>query len=75
MDAVIKHKEKLNAIYRKNLSAAIQLPTPYQHWRFNIIVPNKEDNLKALFDADSLLADTIIRKQMDATLRQIFIRI
>lgn len=51
MDAVIKHKEKLNAIYRKNLPAAIQLPAPYQHWRFNIIVPNKEDVLNALFDA------------------------
>lgn len=51
MDAVIKHKEKLNAIYRKNLPASIQLPAPYQHWRFNIIVPNKEEILKALFDA------------------------
>jgi len=51
MDAVIKHKEKLNAIYRKNLPANIQLPAPYQHWRFNIIVPNKEDILKAIFDA------------------------
>ena len=51
MDAVIMHKEKLNAIYRKNLPAAIQLPAPYQHWRFNIIVPNKEDVLNALFDA------------------------
>lgn len=51
MDAVIKHKEKLNAIYRKNLPAAIQLPAPYQHWRFNIIVPNKEEILNALFDA------------------------
>lgn len=51
MDAVIKHKEKLNAIYRKNLPAAIQLPAPYQHWRFNIIVPNKEEILRALFEA------------------------
>lgn len=51
MDAVIKHKEKLNAIYRKNLPAAIQLPAPYQHWRFHIIVPNKEDILNAIFDA------------------------
>ena len=51
MDAVIKHKEKLNAIYRKNLPAAIQLPASYQHWRFNIIVPNKDEILKAIFDA------------------------
>ena len=51
MDAVIKHKEQLNDIYRENLPAAIQLPAPYQHWRFNIIVPNKEEILRALFDA------------------------
>lgn len=51
MDAVIKHKEKLNAIYSKNLPAAIQLPVAYQHWRFHIIVPNKDDILKALFEA------------------------
>lgn len=51
MDAVINHKEKLNAIYRNNLPVAIQLPAPYQHWRFNIIVPNKDEILKALFDA------------------------
>lgn len=51
MDAVIKHKERLNAIYRKNLPASIQLPAPYQHWRFHIIVPNKDEILKALFDA------------------------
>ena len=51
MDAVIKHKEKLNAIYRKNLPATIQLPASYQHWRFNIIVPNKDEVLKTIFDA------------------------
>lgn len=51
MDAVIKHKEKLNEIYRKNLPDNIQLPSPYQHWRFNILVPNKEEILKALFEA------------------------
>lgn len=51
MDAVIKHKEKLNAIYRKHLPANIQLPSQYQHWRFNIIVPDKEEILKAIFDA------------------------
>ena len=51
MDAVIKHKEKLNAIYRKNLPDAILLPAPYQHWRFNILVPNKEEIMQAIFDA------------------------
>ena len=51
MDAAIAHKEKLNAIYRKELPKEIQLPEAYQHWRFNILVQNKEEILKALFDA------------------------
>ena len=51
MDATIAHKEKLNAIYRSSLPKEIQLPEAYQHWRFNIIVPNKEEILRALFDA------------------------
>lgn len=51
MDMVIKHKEKLNDIYSKNLPGNIQLPSQYQHWRFNLFVPNKEEILKALFDA------------------------
>lgn len=51
MDASIAHKEKLNAIYRKELPKAIQLPEAYQHWRFNILVENKNEILKALFDA------------------------
>jgi dTDP-4-amino-4,6-dideoxygalactose transaminase len=51
MDAAIAHKEKLNAIYRKELPKSIQLPEAYQHWRFNILVENKEEILKALFDA------------------------
>lgn len=50
-DAAIAHKEKLNAIYRKELPKAIQLPEAYQHWRFNILVQNKDEVIKALFDA------------------------
>ena len=51
MDAAIAHKEKLNAIYRKELPKTIQLPEAYQHWRFNILVQNKEEILNALFEA------------------------
>ena len=51
MDATIAHKEKLNAIYRKALPKNIQLPEAYQHWRFNIMVPNKEQIMQAIFDA------------------------
>lgn len=49
MDTAIAHKEKLNAIYRKALPKAIQLPETYQHWRFNILVENKDEILNALF--------------------------
>ena len=51
MDAAIAHKERLNAIYRKELPKTIQLPEEYQHWRFNILVQNKDEILKALFGA------------------------
>ena len=51
MDAAIAYKEKLNAIYRKELPKTVQLPEAYQHWRFNILVDNKDEVLKALFNA------------------------
>lgn len=49
MDAMIAHKEKLNAVYRKMLPSAIQLPDAYQHWRFNILTDKKDEILKTLF--------------------------
>ena len=52
MDTVISHKEKLNSIYRAMLPEAMQLPDAYQHWRFNILVPNKEQILAALAAED-----------------------
>lgn len=55
MDAMISHKEKLNAIYRENLPESIQLPAQYQHWRFNILTDKKDELLKALF-AEGLFA-------------------
>jgi dTDP-4-amino-4,6-dideoxygalactose transaminase len=55
MDAMISHKEKLNAIYRDMLPASIQLPAQYQHWRFNILTDKKDVILKALF-AEGLFA-------------------
>jgi dTDP-4-amino-4,6-dideoxygalactose transaminase len=55
MDAMISHKEKLNAIYRDMLPASIQLPAQYQHWRFNILTDKKNEILKALF-AEGLFA-------------------
>lgn len=52
MDTIIAHKEKLNSIYRSMLPEAMQLPDAYQHWRFNILVPNKEQVLAALAAED-----------------------
>ena len=57
MDAMIAHKENLNAIYRQMLPSAIQLPNAYQHWRFNILTDSKEDILMALF-AEGLFASS-----------------
>ena len=52
MYEVIRHKEKLNAIYQSNLSKhVLLLPDSYQHWRFNIVVHNKKEILKTIFDA------------------------
>ena len=52
MDTIIAHKEKLNSIYRAMLPEAMQLPDAYQHWRFNILVPNKDQILAALAAED-----------------------
>ena len=52
MDTIIAHKEKLNSIYRSMLPEAMQLPDAYQHWRFNILVPNKDQILAALAAED-----------------------
>ena len=57
MDAMISHKDKLNAIYRDMLPASIQLPEQYQHWRFNILTDKKDEILKALF-AEGLFASS-----------------
>ena len=48
MDTIIAHKEKLNTLYRAMLPEAIQLPDAFQHWRFNILVQNKQQILDAL---------------------------
>ena len=55
MDAMISHKEKVNAIYRNSLPESIQLPAQYQHWRFNILTDKKDEILKTLF-AEGLFA-------------------
>lgn len=54
---VLKHKEKLNAIYFENLSCVNQLHNEFQNWRFNILTDKKEQVLKALF-AEGLFASS-----------------
>ncbi len=46
-----EHKELLNSVYKKNLPAEIQLGDRFSNWRFSILVENKEDLLKDIFDA------------------------
>ena len=67
MDTIIAHKEKLNAVYRANLPENIQLPDAFQHWRFNILVQNKEDILAAL-QAEGLAAESVYASQSEECL-------
>ena len=62
MDTIIAHKEKLNTIYRAMLPETIQLPDAFQHWRFNILVQNKQEILATLA-AEGLVADSIYPAQ------------
>ena len=67
MDTIIAHKEKLNTIYRANLPEHIQLPDAFQHWRFNILVQNKEEILAAL-QAKGLAAESVYASQSEECL-------
>ena len=64
MDAMISHKEKVNAIYRNSLPESIQLPAQYQHWRFNILTDKKDEILKTLF-AEGLFASGHYKSQCE----------
>jgi hypothetical protein len=43
------HKTLLNDIYTKNLPQEIQFKPEFQHWRFNITVPDKKALLATIF--------------------------
>ena len=62
---VTVQKNKLNKIYSTNLPASIQLSDAYQQWRFNIMVDNKDEILKALFD-NGLFASGHYKSQSDS---------
>lgn len=45
------HKQMINDVYKEQLSAVKTLPDDFNQWRFNILVENKHEVLKKLFDA------------------------
>ncbi len=46
----INQRRLLNKIYSERLPIEIQLPLPYQTWRFNICLKHKDKVLQAIFD-------------------------
>ncbi len=46
-----RQRQELNQIYSARLPAEIQLPAAYQEWRYNIVVPDKQRILDAIFAA------------------------
>lgn len=67
MDTIIAHKEKLNTIYRALLPEALQLPNAYQHWRFHILVQDKQPILQALL-AEGIAAESLYASLDEACL-------
>ncbi len=45
---VFAHKQKINCIYRENIPMAVQLPDEFQQWRFNIMVPARDELIKKI---------------------------
>lgn len=43
------HKESLNCIYTEMIPPEVLLPDGHHDWRFNILVPQKEELLKTIF--------------------------
>ena len=46
-----EHKREINAVYRECLGSVQTLPDDYNQWRYNILVEDKKEALKKLFDA------------------------
>lgn len=51
VDRMRKHKEEINAVYRKHLGSIKALGDEFNHWRYNILVENKHSVLNRLFEA------------------------
>ena len=50
-DAANKHKAEIFAIYEQLLPASVRMPEGLRHWRYNILVENRDEVLKSIFDA------------------------
>lgn len=49
--AAEKHKAEIFAIYEQLLSASVRMSEDLLNWRYNILVENRDEILKAIFDA------------------------
>ncbi len=49
------HKQRLNAIYARTLPVEVQMTSRFQHWRFNVLVP-EADRLVARLSGQGLFA-------------------
>ena len=47
---ISKHKKSINSLYLNNILKEAQLPGDYHDWRFNILVNNKAQLLKSIFN-------------------------
>lgn len=50
MNENIEYKNNIKTVYKEMLPKCIQLNDIYQNWRFNILIENKEEVLKAIFE-------------------------
>lgn len=51
LDRVLPHKELLNKVYEVQLPEEIQMASRFNHWRFNILVKNKQEIIQRVFEA------------------------
>lgn len=52
IEKVHLHKQKINKVYTENLPREIMMGAPYNNWRFNLLVDNKEVLLEKIFEQD-----------------------
>ena len=53
-----KHKDKMNSIYRRNISSDLHLGESFENWRFSILINNKELLLEKIFQEEDLFASS-----------------